>query len=145
MNEGEGTGTANILPENSTYRCVRQILHLQTLDQLRAAHNLPLRCSVVKIDTDGYDLKILQGANQLLEVDRPVIFGEFSAHCMDWHQQKVQDVVKLAEVKDYLVWQKLVTSWTFSPLLRAETYVQDLLLVPAEKRHDFAWCLAGNN
>jgi hypothetical protein len=64
---------------------------------------------------------------------------------MDWHQQKVQDVVKLAEVKDYLVWQKLVTSWTFSPLLRAETYVQDLLLVPAEKRHDFAWCLAGNN
>ncbi len=143
LNAGEGSGTANILPDNSDYDCVRQKLEMQTLDDLRSLGKLPVRCSVIKIDTDGYDLKILQGATQILKMDRPIIFGEFSAHCMNWHGQALDDVIDLASAHNYLVWQKIPESWAFSRAVNAETYVQDLLLLPAEREHDFLWCLTG--
>lgn len=142
LNAGEGSGTANFLPDNSDYECVRQKLELQTLDQLQSLGTLHGRCSVIKIDTDGYDLKILQGATEMLKKDRPIIFGEFSAHCMNWHGQRVNDVIDLASANDYLVWQKSPKSWAFARSVNAETYVQDLLLLPAEREYDFLWCLS---
>lgn len=39
----------------------------------------PLRVSFVKMDVEGFELEVLRGGRALLERDRPVIFGEFSA------------------------------------------------------------------
>ncbi len=139
---GGGTGTANILPDGSTYDCVRQRLKLQTLDHLLESGDLPANCSVVKIDTDGYDLKIFQGGVVFLLKNRPVIFGEFAAHCMNWHNQSILDVVNFAEQHDYLVWQKLSSTWKFSKSINPEVFSQDLLLVPKENRENFLWALA---
>jgi FkbM family methyltransferase len=128
---GEGTGTANILSE--THGGVRQKITIHTLDSL----NLPTGCKVVKIDTDGYDLKILMGSRAFLARERPVIYGEFAEHCLHWHDQSVSDVVRFAEDNGYLVWQRLSPSWTFSRSVNSATYVMDLLLLPIERNENY--------
>ena len=138
---GEGTGTANILPDGSDFKCVRQTLELKTLDSLFEWGEFPKDCSVIKIDTDGYDLKIFQGGVRFLHDNRPVIFGEFAAHCMNWHNQSIQDVVEFARQNNYLVWQKVMGSWTFSASIKTAAFQQDLLLVPIENKETFDWCL----
>jgi FkbM family methyltransferase len=131
LHDGEGTGTANILPEGSTYECVRQEIIVKTVDEL----SLPEGCAVVKIDTDGYDLKVLQGGAEFLRRNRPVIFGEFSAHCLRWHQQSIEDVAAFAEAHGYEVWQRVIPTWQFRPYdpATAAAFEQDLLLVPSGK------------
>ena len=137
LQAGEGTGTANILPEGSTYDCVRQEIVVRTLDQLVESGELASRCPVVKIDTDGYDLKVLQGGTCFLERDRPVIFGEFSAHCLAWHGQTIEDVVAFAREQRYETWFRTPLTWDFTREAPAKVD-QDLLLVPAESVATFA-------
>jgi FkbM family methyltransferase len=129
---GAGTGTANILPAGSTYDCVRQEIAVRTLDGLAEAGEVPDGCSVIKIDTDGYDLKVLQGGPQFLARNRPVIFGEFSAHCLRWHNQSVTDVAAFAQAHGFEVWQRAVPSWRFRRWEPGVAFEQDLLLVPHE-------------
>ena len=140
--EGEGSGTASILAEKSTYECVRIPLLVTTLDGLVREGRLLPSCTVMKIDTDGYDLKVLQGGAEFLRKTRPVIFGEFSAHCMKWHGQTIKDVVEFAGSMSYEVWRKVDDgTWRFSKDLRREAFEQDLLLVPSEAERRFDWCL----
>jgi len=52
-------------------------LRLRTLDALDASLNIgPV--GLVKTDAEGYDMKILRGARNLLERDRPVLLFEFN-------------------------------------------------------------------
>lgn len=120
LRNGEGTGTANIMPDNSTYECERIPLQLQTLDDLYESGILPKGCSIIKIDTDGYDLKILQGGKRFLAENRPIIFGEFAAHCLAWHGQSHDDVRDFAG------------SCGYSTHNYAGTFSEDLLLTPTE-------------
>jgi FkbM family methyltransferase len=128
-NVGEGSGTANILAENSDYDCVRQTINVRRMDDL----HLPRGCGVIKIDTDGYDLKVLQGGTEFLSRERPIVFGEFSAHCMGWHGQSVHDVRRLCEQAGYELFAKVGDKFRFTKVFDHESFVQDLLLVPAEK------------
>lgn len=137
LQAGEGSGTANILPDGSTYDCVRQEIVVRTLDELVESGELATRCSVVKIDTDGYDLKVLQGGTRFLERDRPVIFGEFSAHCLAWHEQTIDDIVAFAREQRYETWYRTPHTWDFTREAPAK-FDQDLLLVPAESMTAFA-------
>ena len=129
---GEGTGTANIVPES--YGGVRQEILVETVDSLE----LPAGCKVIKIDTDGYDLKVLMGARAFLARERPVIYGEFAEHCLHWHEQSVADVISFAADNGYLTWQRRLRSWTFSSEVNRATYVMDLLLVPREREASYA-------
>ncbi len=146
---GEGTGTANILPvgsildPNGTYECVKIPIHITTLDALMRSSSIPDKCALIKIDTDGYDLKILQGGREFLRSNRPVIYGEFMEHCLKWHGQGIEDVSRFAESIDYLVWQRLPgKTFKFRTSVNAATYAQDLLLVPSERQSTLAWCCA---
>lgn len=136
---GEGTGTANILPDGSTYDCVRQEIVIKTVDELAEGGELPAGCPVVKIDTDGYDLKVLEGATRFLARNRPVIFGEFSAHCLRWHEQSIADVAAFAAANGYAVWERAMPTWRFRPYVpeAASGFEQDLLLVPDEATDAF--------
>jgi FkbM family methyltransferase len=123
---GQGTGTANIMADGSTYRCVRQALHVNKLDDL----SLPPGCTTIKVDTDGYDLKVLQGADRFIAANRPIIHGEFDAHCMGWHRQGIQDVVAWAASANYRVLYKNEAGEFESR--RPPNYFRDALLVPRE-------------
>lgn len=137
LSAGAGTGTANILADDSKWDCVTQSIEIKRLDEL----DLPTNCGVVKIDTDGYDLKVLEGAVAFLRRSRPVIFGEFAAHCMNWHGQSLKDVAQLCDSIEYQVWMRLAGSYTFTDRLDHGHFVQDLLLVPREQSASYAWCL----
>jgi len=139
--EGEGSGTANILPDRSTYECVTQTLYLRTLDSFLEAGTIPSNCSVIKIDTDGYDLKVLQGAKKLLASSRPIIFGEFSAHCMAWHGQSIIDINNFAASSGYKVLFRDANVFKFRLPAPASGFVQDLLLVPNECMEEIQWCI----
>ncbi|MDQ3280467.1 MAG: FkbM family methyltransferase [Acidobacteriota bacterium] len=138
LRAGEGSGTANILADDTTHECVRQEITVETLDSLVAAGAIAPRCTVIKIDTDGYDLKVLQGGRAFLHRDRPVIFGEFSAHCLAWHNQSLHDVLAFAASIDYAVWRRLMPNWKFTPAHENDAFDQDLLLVPNERAADYS-------
>lgn len=139
LETGAGTGTANILPPGSTHECVRQEIVIRTLDELVTEGQVPSACSVIKIDTDGYDLKVLQGASAFLLRERPVIFGEFSAHCLRWHGQSLADIVSFAEAHGYQVWRRLGSTLRFEhhTAVAHVPYSDDLLLVPEERLESF--------
>ena len=139
---GEGTGTASILTTGTTFECVRQEIAIHTLDALAAAGEVPDGCSVIKIDTDGYDLNVLLGGQQFLARNRPVIFGEFADYCLNWHNQSVADVSAFAEAHGFETWQRVMPSWRFSRWKPGVPFDQDLLLVPNELVPAFASLLA---
>jgi len=143
LKEGEGTGTANIIAADSTYQCERIPLSLTTVDRLLDSGDLPRNCGVVKLDTDGFDFFVLKGAETLLREVRPVIFGEFAAHCLAWHHHDVQQVSAFAAERGYVTWRRVSPDgWRFAPLRDSESYVQDLLLVPKEQLERVNWCKA---
>lgn len=135
---GEGTGTASILTTGTTFECVRQEIAIHTLDALAAAGEIPDGCSVIKIDTDGYDLNVLLGGQQFLARNRPVIFGEFADYCLRWHDQTVADVASFAQAHGFAIWQRKMPSWRFTPWHPGAAFDQDLLLVPNERIPAFA-------
>ena len=137
LKDGGGTGTANILADNTTHPAERVLLHVTTIDRLIETGKLSNNCALIKIDLDGYDLKAMQGASTLLSVSRPVIYGEFSAHCMNWHGQTHQDVEEYMETFDYLVFYRDGSSWTFSKVSSRDG---DLLIIPKERLAEFTWC-----
>jgi len=140
LKENEGTGTANILAEGTSHPCERIRLEIKTIDKLIGSGALPKDCSLVKIDVDGYDLKVLQGAIKLLSSSRPIIFGEFMTHCMAWHGQSHEDVIAFVRKFDYQVYSKDRNAWRF---LAYQDYNAegDLLIVPMEKLQYLYWCL----
>jgi FkbM family methyltransferase len=137
---GEGTGTANILPEGSAYECERIALHVTTIDRLVDAGALPRRCGLMKIDTDGYDLFALMGARRFIEEARPVIYGEFMAHCLGWHGQTIGDVQAFLGPLGYKVYTRR-QGWSFKALGDGAPFVQDALCVPDEKLERVRWCI----
>jgi len=101
---------------------------------------LPGNCGVMKIDTDGYDLFVLMGAKRFLMQARPIIFGEFAAHCLKWHGQSIHDVQVFLATQDYELYTRR-EGWSFAPLRDGEHFVMDALCVPREKRDRVLWCL----
>jgi len=137
LEDGGGTGTANILADNTSHPAQRVTLQVTTIDKLIESGVLSNECSLIKIDLDGYDLKALQGAGSLLSISRPVIYGEFSAHCMNWHGQTHKDVENYMSTFDYTVFYRNKSTWQFSKVSSSDG---DLLIIPTEKLADFAWC-----
>lgn len=57
------------------------VRHFTTIDRLVDKHQLFARSNIIKIDTDGYDFKVIRGAKNFLEKKRPALYFEFSP----WH------------------------------------------------------------
>ncbi|WP_254014306.1 FkbM family methyltransferase [Limnofasciculus baicalensis] len=49
-----------------------------TIDKLAEKHQDFLKTNIVKIDTDGYDYKVIRGAKKLMSESNPVLFFELS-------------------------------------------------------------------
>ncbi len=127
-----GSGTANLLPSGQEGRLGAEPVEVATFDGLKQGGWLAPPISVVKLDTDGYDLMALRGALSLLRDDRPFVVGEFSAHCIAWHGQTIADVVSFARRHAYRVayrcqWDRL--GYSLEPPTQ---FKDDLLLVPGE-------------
>lgn len=84
--EGSGAGNAAIADgveqrEMSRHDDAGQLrtgtnVNVTPLDDLEVSER---RCSLIKIDVEGYEMNVLAGAEDFVRTNRPVIFGEFSA------------------------------------------------------------------
>lgn len=51
------------------------------------------RCDFLKIDVDGYEWHVLQGARKVIERDRPILFLEYHPELIERHGGSLQDVM----------------------------------------------------
>jgi FkbM family methyltransferase len=131
------TGTANILPASFEFKQID--LEIHALDDLWRDGVIPDDVTLMKIDTDGYDLEILRGARRLLAQQRPACHVELNLHCLGWHNQTMEDVLELVQGIGYqLLSQTGYNSGRFVPYRRGMPFFDNALLLPAEKMPDFA-------
>jgi FkbM family methyltransferase len=60
----------------------REEVRVRTLDELARELSLP-RLSLIKLDTEGYELNVLKGAEQTVRKLKPQIVGEAHPHVSD--------------------------------------------------------------
>jgi FkbM family methyltransferase len=125
------TGTVNILP--STFKFRQIDLEIHRLDDLLEDGSIPHDVTLVKIDTDGYDLEVLRGARRLLVEHRPMCHVELNLHCLGWHGQTIDDVLGFAEERRYRLFSQ--TGYNSGRLAVYEpgmAFFDNALLVPTE-------------
>ena len=71
------------------------------------------------------------GAAKYLNQCRPIVYGEFMAHCLGWHGQTIEDVETYLKPLSYKVFARR-DGWRFAPLSSPAPFVQDALCVPTE-------------
>jgi FkbM family methyltransferase len=97
----------------------------------------PARVSAIKLDVEGYEVRVLRGAVDLIARDRPVILGEFNAI---WLKLRGEDLSEfLCGLPDYRVFaveQVRSRPWRscdrtrVRPLVSGDT-AENLLLIPS--------------
>ncbi len=87
LGESDSETSAEVERTNGSLRVIESNsksgrLELRRLDSVVNNHPNFLRANFVKIDTDGYDLRILRGSVRLLEAAHPCLFVEFYPELM---------------------------------------------------------------
>lgn len=135
------TGTANILP--STFKFKEIDLEIHRLDDLWGDRVISDDVTLIKIDTDGYDLEVLRGARRLLAQQRPVCHVELNLHCLGWHNQTLEDVLAFVKgVKYELLSQTGYNSGKFVPYRHGRPFFDNALLLPIEKLEHYSGILS---
>ena len=102
---------------------------VMTLDTWEDAHPLP-RCDLMKLDIEGAELLMLQGAERFVAKHRPLIFGEFEAYWLTTFGATFLDVAAWAERMNYRMLKWDARRARFEALEKAEVGVQVVLLEP---------------
>jgi FkbM family methyltransferase len=69
---------ATIIPAAGETKVSAASITLQTLDEFVSKLSPPGKCKLLKVDVEGFDLKVLRGATGLLREARPVILFEWN-------------------------------------------------------------------
>lgn len=83
-----GDRWVDVVEERGTSRFTgagSNIVTMKTLDQILDDHPRFSRPKLVKIDTDGHDLQVIQGSMRMITESNPVLFFEFDPHSYDEH------------------------------------------------------------
>jgi FkbM family methyltransferase len=72
----DGVEAAEMMRHDAAGRATSYVtVRVSRLDDLPSSTR---RCSLIKMDVEGYELHVLAGAEEFIEANRPAIFGEFS-------------------------------------------------------------------
>lgn len=82
-------------------RFVTERVEARTLDQLASEHQLD--CGFIKVDTEGVEHLVFEGARELLASHRPVVVSELSDVLLRRNGSSALEVVRLFESFDYVV------------------------------------------
>jgi FkbM family methyltransferase len=91
-----------------------------TIDKLVEKHQTFSKADIIKIDTDGYDYKVIRGSSKLINESRPVIYFELSPE----HLRIVgdEDPVSIFNYVLQMGYSKaLFYDWTGLPLIKINT------------------------
>jgi FkbM family methyltransferase len=89
------TGTLYITPEGG------KAIQLVTLDRFLQSTPTSGRLKLLKIDTDGYDAKIIRGGSQYIREFKPVIFFEYDRPTQENAREKGLDVLEALQAYGY--------------------------------------------
>ena len=102
----------------------------------------PHRVSFVKMDVEGFELEVLRGAHDLIQRDRPAIFGEFNAVWLRMREEDLAGELTRIAALGYEVFEVVEqrsAQWRprdFAKLRRVDPQfasgAENLLLLPAE-------------
>lgn len=103
-----------------------------------------VRCSILKMDVEGFEMKVLEGASDFLRRHRPVIFGEFSRGWFEIRGLDARAPIEWSDKNDYLVYECVYRrrhalsdrrDLSLKRIDRDANWAEDsLLLVPREKK-----------
>lgn len=94
-----------------------QDITFKTLDQYVFEHEIQ-RVHLLKIDVDGYELKVIRGAQETIRRDAPIIIIEFSECLLGYVGDTLDELLSLLENRGY----------TFQPVYMNTPIEQDRLV-----------------
>jgi hypothetical protein len=97
-------GGATVLVTGKVPTCGAQIQNvtLEKLDIIKTLNNI----SLIKIDLDGLELRVILGAENLIKQDKPIILFESIISSSENRGSNVRDILKKFGYKDFLAFQK---------------------------------------
>lgn len=88
LNHPEGAHLINSDPKYSTIK-TQQV----ALDELIKNHKFLLPVTLIKIDTEGYELFVLKGASEILKKYKPLLIMEYNIHFMHRYNYHLKDII----------------------------------------------------
>lgn len=86
----------------SSHKDVERVeVEIVTLDEV--FYNYDMSVDVIKIDTEGHELFVLQGAERLIKTNRPVIFAEYTDQNTHQYGYSCEEIKKFLENLNYRV------------------------------------------
>ena len=76
------------------------------------------RVSLIKLDVDGYECKVLRGATRLLNEQKPTIVMELCPYVLKEHGERLEELVRILNSANYRIYDE--TSGKELPLDAAE-------------------------
>lgn len=92
-------GTAHIIQGNECNE--KLMLHDSCIDEIIEDDTDFMECNVIKIDTDGYDYKVLRGSDKLLNRTQPVIYFELMPATLLENKEDPMSIFDYLERKGY--------------------------------------------
>lgn len=129
-------GTARYTAEGQTAKL--NSVRLDDLVDNQSIKNVKL----LKIDTDGFDLKILRGSTRLLEQNYPILFFEYDAVYLEENQENGWDTLKMLRDQigyDTLLFFDNYGRFLCSVCLSEEQRIKQLLRYVAAYRGKFQY------
>jgi hypothetical protein len=116
-------GTATLQQHGRT-----QAFALSTLDSVLTGYPAFRDAKLLKVDTDGFDCRVLRGAAELLQQARPLLFFEYDPHLLPRNPQAALEVFSWLRGFEYstvLVYDNFGDYQATIPLSNAEA-LEDL-------------------
>ncbi len=124
-------------------------VHLASLDELQVPMScVGRRCTLVKMDVEGFEIAVLEGGRHFVQDHRPVIFGEFNEWFLEKYGLPLEAPLRWAGQNDYRCFQvlrrrrHLTSDRHFIGVAEgARLPRHSLLLVPSERRLPSVPCM----
>jgi FkbM family methyltransferase len=90
----------NRIRENTV--SIKNVIEINTLETIAASENVT-KVDFIKIDVEGYELKVLQGSENILNTQKPVLFIELDDKNLREQQDTAAALVKFLEDRNYSI------------------------------------------
>ncbi|MEI7801134.1 MAG: FkbM family methyltransferase [Bacteroidota bacterium] len=83
-------------------------VQMKTLDHV-VAENKIQQCSLIKIDVEGFELKVLKGATQTLQQFKPILFLELNQKLLQQQGDSVSSLINWLKIHNYKIVDPIIS------------------------------------